>query len=114
MKKVIVLTEKSGTREFETMKDMFQKLSEEGVIISSVEDGVIHTKEEEKTFAMVITETEGTKEALAEEVNTYRDELRASITLLKKQGLEVSKTEMAKLAKQFEFLNPPKEEAKAE
>jgi hypothetical protein len=116
MKKIIVLTEKTGTKEFESMKDMFQSLSEAGEVIISLDDGILVTKTETKTFAVVITETAGTKDTLEEEVKTYRDELRASIALLQKQGIKLSKEEGAKLAKQFEFLGtaPKKEEVKQE
>lgn len=108
MRTVILYTE-NGHQEFDSFEKMFQTLSEQGEIIEAIEDGKISVKGKgELVFA--IQTTEGTSDAFVAEVETYRSELRASITKLKNQGIEVSKPELQKLAKQFEFLSKPTEE----
>lgn len=92
-----------NTKEFSSFEEMFQKISEEGGVINSVSDGVITINGKESKFLV-------TKEAIAEEfkidVDAYRIKLREHIVALKNQGITISKPELEKLAKQFEFLTP--------
>lgn len=91
------------TQEFSSFEEMFQKLSEAGNVITSVNDGVITIGGKEMKFLV-------TKEASAEEfktdVDAYRIKLREHIVALKNQGISISKPELEKLGKQFEFLTP--------
>ena len=91
------------TKEFGSFEEMFQKISEEGSVINSVGDGVITINGKESKFLV-------TKEAIAEEfkldVDAYRVKLKEHIVALKNQGISISKPELEKLAKQFEFLTP--------
>jgi len=112
MQKVILL--RDGKSEiFETLKDLYQSLSEEGVIITEVIDGLIKTSDK-KEFEFGLLNIEKTKENLINEVEEYRKELRESISLLKKQGINVPKDELTKLAKQFEFVGVKNETKKKE
>ena len=87
----------------ESFEEMFQSLSEEGIIVESVEAGEIKTKSGDSIEFGVVQS--GPVEDFISEVEDYRDTLRESISKLKKQGINVSKTELNKLAKQFEFLS---------
>jgi len=99
----IVLIKENEIELFDSMKDMFQSMSEKGDFVISLEDGKLKTKDKEFEYGYLSIEDTANK--FKEEVSTYREELRASVALLKKQGIGVSKTELNKLAKQFEFLN---------
>lgn len=101
MQKIVFYSD-SGVQEFLSCQDMFQKLSEQGLIVDSVKDGVLTIGGKEYPFA--VQTAAGTEAMLVSEVTSYRDDLRASISKLKQQGIEVSKPELQKLAKQFEFL----------
>jgi len=94
----------------ESFEEMFQALSEDGVILEKVEEGIISTKNGE-TIEFGIVQV-GPVEDFISEVKSYRDTLRESISKLKKQGISVSKTELNKLAKQFEFLSDKETKSK--
>ena len=87
----------------ESFEEMFQSLSEEGVIVESVEEGQIKTKSGDIIEFGIVQA--GPIESFVSEVEDYRNTLRESISKLKKQGINVSKTELNKLTKQFEFLS---------
>jgi len=102
MPKQILLYSESTNEKFDNFKDLFQSLSENGIIVNHLENGKIETNK--GTFEFTYIETENTVEDFKENVEVYRTTLRESVMLLKRQGIEVSKTELNKLAKQFEFL----------
>jgi len=102
----VLLTADKKSQEFENFEKMFQDISEKGIVVTNVEDGVITTKDK-KTLTFQIITTEGTKEKLQKEIEVYRDELRKSIVPLMKQGI-VSKEQAGKLKEQFEFLDGEK------
>lgn len=102
MNKNIVLYRNEFSKVFESFEDIFQYISEEGIIVNSIEDGIIDTDKGLFNFSYI--SNEGTKTIFSENIISYRDNLRASILTLKKQGIQISKKELLKLAKQFEFL----------
>lgn len=102
MSKVLLIGEKK-TEEFENFEGMFQALSEQGVIVVGLEDGVITTKDK-KEIPFAIVETVGIKSKMVSEISKYRDGLRQSIMPLMKQGI-VTKEQAAKLKEQFDFLD---------
>jgi len=102
MPKQILLYSESTNEKFDNFKDLFQSLSENGIIVNHLENGKIKTNK--GTFEFTYIETENSVEDFKENVEVYRTTLRESVMLLKRQGIEVSKTELNKLAKQFEFL----------
>jgi len=111
MAKIILIDPKGAVAISDTLADMFQTLSEAGTVVTTVEDGVLETSV--GTFTYGELQTEGSKAKFVTEVETYRGELRASVSALKKQGIGISKTELTKLGKQFAFLAPaetPKKE----
>jgi DNA-binding transcriptional regulator YhcF (GntR family) len=101
-----------GSVLYETYEDMFRELSEQGIVVSEIIDGTIKTADKkEMTFGVIAVE--GTSDKMKEEVIGYRDSLRESVGALKKQGISIPKTELTKLAKQFEFLGEKKVEKKS-
>lgn len=99
--KVILFAKEN--KEFDSFKDLFQHLSEKNIVVKEVTDGEIITDKE--SFKFAILDTVDTAARFVADVEGYRAELRTSIGLLKKQGINVPKEELDKLAKQLEFLN---------
>lgn len=117
---IICVEKASGAMsKYDSFKDMFQGLSEQGLIIESLNDGVIVGKKDKEKIEIEFGEftVEDTKAKMLTDVIAYRAVLRESITLLKKQGL-VEKSQLDKLAAQFQFVKeleePKKEEVKKE
>ena len=102
MSKILLIGEKEN-QEFTSFEEMFQAVSEKGIVITAVEDGVLKTKDK-KELSFAVVETAGTKDKMVKEVSTYRDGLRQSIVPLMKQGI-VTKEQAAKLKEQFDFLD---------
>lgn len=93
---------------YENYVELFQELSNDGVVISVIEDGKIIGKKGEEDFSIEIGEiSTETKDKLIFEVSEYKDSLRESVTLLKKQGL-ITKEAINKLGEQFAFMNSKK------
>ena len=99
----VLLTADKKVVEFDNFEAMFQDLSEKGMIVVSVEDGKIITKDKKELSFSIVT-TEGTKEKLNSEIEAYREKLRVSIPPLMKQGV-FTKEQAGKLKEQFEFLD---------
>lgn len=112
MKKIITI-EKDIITHYDSFELMFQALSEQGLIIESLEDGVIKGNKGEDKVEICFGEfiSEGTKQVVVEDISKYRDVLRESVTLLKKQGL-IEKPQLEKLAAQFAFLKKEEKETK--
>jgi hypothetical protein len=110
MKKIILIKEEGSTL-YNTYEDMFREISEEGIIVAEIKDGVIKTTDG-KEINFGIINIAGTADKMKEEVVGYRDSLREAVSSLMKQGISIPKTELSKLAKQFEFLGEKKEEKK--
>ncbi len=93
---------------YENYVELFQELSNENMVISEVLDGKIIGKKGDENIEIEIGEISlETKEKLIFEVSEYKDSLRESVALLKKQGL-ITKESLTKLGEQFKFLTPTK------
>lgn len=86
---------------YSSYEEMFQKISEKGLIIDSVSNGVLVIGGKELQF-LVTAEAQAAE--FKADVESYRDRLRANIVALKNQGIAISKPELDKLAKQFDFV----------
>lgn len=108
MKKIISII---GSETFlhEDLKSMFQDISEKDLIVKSVSDGEIIA--DNKGVEIVIKfgkfNVENISNDFKTEVSDFRNVLRESVGLLKKQGL-IDKTQLEKLASQFAFLGDTK------
>jgi len=102
MAKVLLIADKK-TEEFDSFEAMFQAVSEKGIVVTEVTDGILKTKDKKELQFSIIT-TEGTEDKLKKEIEVYRDKLRESILPLMKQGI-VTKEQAGKLKEQFEFLD---------
>jgi len=102
MQKQILLFNEDSATKFDSFKDLFQNLSEKGVVVTELTDGKIESSE--GTWEFTFIENKNSKAEFINSVEDYRTTLRESVMLLKKQGIEVNPEELSKLAKQFEFL----------
>ena len=97
----IILTEEKTKKEFGSFEEMFQSISEKGIVLEKVEDGKLITKDG-KELAIEIVTTD-IKDIFHKEISIYRDELRKTIIPLMKQGI-VTKEQAEKLKDQFSCL----------
>lgn len=108
MKKIISII---GSETFlhEDLKSMFQDISEKDLIVKSVNDGEIiaDNKGTEIVIKFGKFNVENISNDFKTEVSEFRNVLRESVGLLKKQGL-IDKTQLEKLASQFAFLGDSK------
>ena len=108
MKKIISII---GSETFlhEDLKSMFQDISEKDLIVKSVNDGEIiaDNKGTETVIKFGKFNVENISNDFKTEVSEFRNVLRESVGLLKKQGL-IDKTQLEKLASQFAFLGDAK------
>ena len=108
MKKIISII---GSETFlhEDLKSMFQDISEKDLIVKSVSDGEIiaDNKGAEIVIKFGKFNVENISNDFKTEVSDFRNVLRESVGLLKKQGL-IDKTQLEKLASQFAFLGDAK------
>ena len=108
MKKIISII---GSETFlhEDLKSMFQDISEKDLIVKSVSDGEIiaDNKGAEIVIKFGKFNVENISNDFKTEVSEFRNVLRESVGLLKKQGL-IDKTQLEKLASQFAFLGDAK------
>mgnify|MGYP003564021906 FL=1 len=108
MKKIISII---GSETFlhEDLKSMFQDISEKDLIVKSVNDGEIiaDNKGTEIVIKFGKFNVENISNDFKTEVSEFRNVLRESVGLLKKQGL-IDKTQLEKLASQFAFLGDAK------
>ena len=108
MKKIISII---GSETFlhEDLKSMFQDISEKDLIVKSVSDGEIiaDNKGAEIVIKFGKFNVENISNDFKTEVSDFRNVLRESVGLLKKQGL-IDKTQLEKLASQFAFLGDTK------
>lgn len=108
MKKIISII---GSETFlhEDLKSMFQDISEKDLIVKSVSDGEIiaDNKGTEIVIKFGKFNVENISNDFKTEVSEFRNVLRESVGLLKKQGL-IDKTQLEKLASQFAFLGDAK------
>lgn len=108
MKKIISII---GSETFlhEDLKSMFQDISEKDLIVKSVNDGEIiaDNKGTETVIKFGKFNVENISNDFKTEVSEFRNVLRESVGLLKKQGL-IDKTQLEKLASQFAFLGDSK------
>lgn len=108
MKKIISII---GSETFlhEDLKSMFQDISEKDLIVKSVNDGEIiaDNKGAEIVIKFGKFNVENISNDFKTEVSEFRNVLRESVGLLKKQGL-IDKTQLEKLASQFAFLGDAK------
>ncbi len=108
MKKIISII---GSETFlhEDLKSMFQDISEKDLIVKSVSDGEIiaDNKGTEIVIKFGKFNVENISNDFKTEVSEFRNVLRESVGLLKKQGL-IDKTQLEKLASQFAFLGDSK------
>jgi radical SAM superfamily enzyme with C-terminal helix-hairpin-helix motif len=95
-----------NTSRFKNFEEMFQSISEEGLIVEDVKDGIIKTKDKKELEFMIVTK-DNTEEKFKKEIEQYRDKLRESILPLIKQGI-VTKEQAGKLKEQFDFLSREK------
>jgi len=102
MAKIILIADKKA-EEFNSFEAMFQAISEKGIVVTDVKDGIITTKDK-KEFSFGIMNIDNTEKNLKKEIEVYRDKLRESILPLMKQGI-VTKEQAGKLKEQFEFLD---------
>ena len=111
MKKIISII---GSETFlhEDLKSMFQDISEKDLIVKSVNDGEIiaDNKGTEIVIKFGKFNVENISNDFKTEVSEFRNVLRESVGLLKKQGL-IDKTQLEKLASQFAFLGDAKTKA---
>jgi len=102
-----ILTVRDGVNEITpSFKELFQKMSEKGIILKEVTDTKITGIDANgATFEMevYILSNDQISEKFKKEIFDYRVELRGSMALLKKQGL-VTKETLNKIGQQFEFL----------
>ena len=102
-----ILTVRGGVNEITpSFKELFQKMSEKGVILKEVTDTRITGIDANgATFEMevYILSNDQISEKFKKEIFDYRVELRGSMALLKKQGL-VTKETLNNIGQQFEFL----------
>ena len=108
MKKIISII---GSETFlhEDLKSMFQDISEKDLIVKSVNDGEIiaDNKGTEIVIKFGKFNVENISNDFKTEASEFRNVLRESVGLLKKQGL-IDKTQLEKLASQFAFLGDAK------
>ena len=108
MKKIISII---GSETFlhEDLKSMFQDISEKDLIVKSVNDGEIiaDNKGTEIVIKFGKFNVENISNDFKTEVSEFRNVLRESVGLLKKQGL-IDKAQLEKLASQFAFLGDAK------
>ena len=108
MKKIISII---GSETFlhEDLKSMFQDISEKDLIVKSVSDGEIiaDNKGTEIVIKFGKFNVENISNDFKTEVSEFRNVLRESVGLLKKQGL-IDKSQLEKLASQFAFLGDAK------
>ena len=102
-----ILTVRDGVNEITpSFKELFQKMSEKGIILKEVTDTRITGIDANgATFEMevYILSNDQISEKFKKEIFDYRVKLRESMSLLKKQGLVTTET-LNRIGQQFEFL----------
>jgi len=101
MKQYLLFGE-SGSTKCDSLIEMFQALSVQGHFVNSIEDGVLNTTGGDFSFA-IIEPTDLTKD-FVEAVKVYRQELRDSVSMFKKQGMPLSAEQIETMVKQFQFI----------
>jgi len=94
----VILTEGKTKKEFESFEEMFQSISEKGIVLDKVEDGKLTTVDGKEMPIEIFTTD--IKDIFNKEISIYRDELRKTIVPLMKQGI-VTKEQAEKLKAQF-------------
>ena len=103
----IVFLNELGYSEHSSMSEIFQELSKNGAIITSVADGKIKYKDvndKEVIASYGFMDGTGTKDLFIKDVNDYKKELAGSMSVMKSHGFDLSEEQTSKLKKQFEFL----------
>jgi len=106
MKNKIVLFHEGETVVGETFEEVFKIITEDGLIIEAVEDGVLHLKNKkgDKINANFYETVVPDKTIFETEIKDYRQKLRDSVSLLKSQGIDIPKENLKKLIEDFKFL----------
>jgi len=87
----------------ESFKDLFMFISEMGYVVKELSDGLIKTNKEDIFFTRI--DIDNSKNEFLSNVKDYRDELRASYTLLKKQGIPMGQEIVNALKEQLAFID---------